>query len=171
MACSFTLFKKIKMWVMKTILFIAFIGLSTIDGYAQSKCKCPCKHKTLAHKTAVVHHDMAPDKNKEPYLPPYILVLPHVPNTYVPAPPAPEPCYTYTQHNIVVQECPATIYGGNDAIQFNREGTFLGYYPDKESDNGSKYENPVMAPQHTVISNYRGEAPADGNSCSNCQSQ
>ncbi len=154
---------------MKTILLIAFIGLSTVNGYAQNKNNCPSKPTN--HKVAIVHHGTAPDYNKQPYLPPYVLVLPHVPNTYVPTSPAAEPCYSYTQHNIVVKECPNAFYDNTGAIQYNGEGTFLGYYPDKESEKESKSVSPDMAPQHTVISNYRGFAPADGNSCNGCSPQ
>ena len=156
---------------MKTILLIAFIGLTATNGYAQNKCNCPCKSKTAYHKVAVVHHGTAPDRSKLQNMPPYVTVLPHVPNTYVPTAPAPEPCYTYTQHNIVVQECPATIFRGNDGIQFNEEGTYLGYYPDGSAETESGNENTGMAPQHTVINNYKGVAPADGNSCNGCQPQ
>ncbi len=155
---------------MKTILLVAFIGLYSVNGYAQNKCNCPCKHKTTTHKVAVVHHGVAPDK-KQPYLPDFVTVLPHVPNTYVPPAPAPEPCYTYTQHNIVVEECPNTFYNNDGAVQYNGEGTFLGYYPDNKSNEKGVNVNADMAPQHTVISNYRGAAPADGNSCNGCQPQ
>ncbi len=156
---------------MKKILLITFIGLSTLNGYAQNKCNCSCKHKATDHKVAVVRHGASPDRNKLPYRPAFVTVLPHVPNTYVPVPPAPEPCHTYTQHDIVVQECPNTFYDNNGAIQYNGEGTFLGYYPDGKSGEKSENANNDMAPQHTVISNYRGVAPADGNSCNGCQPQ
>ena len=155
---------------MKKVLLIVFLGLSTLNGYAQNKCNCPCKHKTAINKVSVVRHGVAPDRRQQ-YVPSFVTVLPHVPNTCVPAPPAPEPCYTYTQHNIVVQECPNTFYDDNGAIQYNGEGTFLGYYPEGRSEEKTENINNEMAPQHTVISNYRGTAPADGNSCNGCQPQ
>lgn len=153
---------------MKTLLLIAIISLATINGYAQNTKCCPCKNKVVHHKAATVHHKIVKNSIAHPSLPPYITVLTHVPNT-TPAPTAAfEPCYTYRQHNIVVQECPATIYKNGD-IGYSSEGVFMGYYPSTEEKDENI--NPMVAPQHTVISNYKGVAPADGNACQDCTPQ
>ena len=157
---------------MKTFLLTALIGLTTLNSYAQNKCNCPCKGKVVHHKVSAVHHSVSPEPAKESNLPPYVLVLPHVPNTYVPVPPATEACYSYTQHNIVVKECPGTFYDNSGNIEYNGQGTYFGYYPGEEK-NADKGEatSPDLAPQHTVLNNYNGTAPADGNSCNGCSPQ
>ena len=147
---------------MKTFL-IAVALIVSIGAYAQDKTGCPCKSKA-AHKVATIHHKVRVVKTD---LPPYITVLEHVPNTTVSCQPAPEPCFTYTKDNIVVQECPATISPSED-MQYSREGVYLGYYPKPEIGAPGNGQNEEIAPQHTVINNYRGIAPADGNSCTGC---
>ena len=154
---------------MKTLLMLALVGLS-VNGYAQNKCNCSCKHKTTMHATAkVVHYGTAPERSDDKLLPDYVTVLPHVPNTYVAVPPAPEACHVYSQHNIVVKECPGTFYDNKGNIQFEGAGTWMGYYP---SDGTLIEDMPRdIAPQHNVINNYKGVAPADGNSCNGCDPQ
>ncbi len=155
---------------MKTCLLIAFACLLSVSSYAQNRSKVPC-NKVAQQSTAAVQDKIAERPKWPADLPPYVLVLPHVPNTYIPVPPIPEACHTYTQHSIVVKECPGTFYDNNSNIQFNGEGTYLGFYPGYDEVDENRIANPSLAPQHTVISNYNGVAPADGNSCNGCKPQ
>ena len=149
---------------MKKIILVAFLGLTAIGSYAQNTKDCPCKKKAVHHKVVSKY-----PRHEASALPSYITVLEHVPNYNTDPAPAPEPCYSYRQHNIVVQECPATVYGDNGDIQYNKTGAYMGYYPGTEAKDENA--NPEIAPQHTVISNYRGLAPADGNACNDCSPQ
>ncbi len=158
---------------MKTLLLIAFIGLS-VCGYAQNKDQKNWTQKVVTHKQSgtiqnnqIVSYGAMPEKGDEANLPDYVTVLPHVPNNYVAVPPAPEACRVYRQHNIVVKECPGTFYDNNSVMQYNGEGTWLGYYPESKDDGDMKANN-LVAPQHTTINNYRGVAPADGTFCADC---
>ena len=159
---------------MKKLLLIAFIGLS-VNSYAQNKCNCPCKNKVVHHKAAravkdanIVSYGSIPEDD-DLNLPDYVTVLPHVPNTYVAVPPAREACRVYRQHNIMVKECPGTFYDSKN-MEFNSEGSWLGYYPGNERREADNL-NGEIAPQHTVINNAKGVAPADGNSCNGCKPQ
>lgn len=76
-----------------------------------------------------------------------------------------EPCTQYRKNNIVVTQCPGVFYDNSDIdrlYEFRSEGTFGGYYPVPLKDN---YINGTTAPQHNVIDNYKGVAPAGGNAC------
>jgi hypothetical protein len=148
-----------KRMVMKRMMILALIGI-TVGGYAQDKKNCVCKNKTV-QKTAVVKKA--------------------VPQAVVTTQPCThdewvnvyiwnkvEPCTQYTKNNIVVTQCPGVFYDNSDIerlYEFKSEKAFGGYYPAPRTVRDN-ITGPV-APQHNVIDNYKGEAPANGNACTN----
>ena len=141
-------------------MIVALFGFISVSGYAQNKKDCTCKNKV--HKTMAIHTKNIRYSHPAASLPDYVTVLPYVPNTNIVRQQPAEDCYTYRKDNIVVQECPAT--NNTPALQYEGEGTYMGYYPEARDRDVQTAD----APQHTVINNYKGVAPADGNSCNDC---
>lgn len=142
--------------IMKTILLIAALfGFTAL--YAQDK-NCCCKKKTV--KKAVTYKTAkAPAPKPAEWVRSYDLSNKAI-----------EPCFVYRKHNIVVTQCPGTFYDNSDLDNVQAEGTYMGFYPKVQND-GTKVNGPV-APQHNVIDNYKGTAPANGNACTdNCTPQ
>ncbi len=133
----------------RIVLIAAFMGF--VAGYAQEELKCVCKkktdHKTAVKKVVVDKKPCAEDK----------WVSTYIWNGAI------EPCTQRRQHNIVITECPGVFYDNSDIdvlYEFKSEGTYGGHYP---AGQGNK--NGQVAPQHNVIDNYKGVAPAGANAC------
>lgn len=147
----------------RMMLILALIGV-TVGGYAQDKKNCVCRKKTM-HKTAVVKKTVT-----QPVVATKPCTTDEWANVYLWK--KAEPCTQYTKNNIVVTQCPGVFYDNSDIdklYDFKTEGTYGGYYPVPKKDN---YIDGATAPQHNVIDNYQGVAPANGNACTqNCTSR
>jgi len=130
----------------RIMMIVALMGFVAL-GNAQEKRNCVCKNKAN-HKTAMVDKQpCAEDK----------WVSTYIWNGAI------APCTQRRQNNIVITECPGVFYDNSDIdmlYEFKSEGAFGGHYP---AGQGNK--NGRVAPQHNVIDNYKGVAPAGGHAC------
>lgn len=134
---------------MKRIVLIAAFMAFVTAGNAQEEMTCICKnkanHKTAVKKVVVDKKPCAEDK----------WVSTYIWNGAI------EPCTQRRQNNIVVTECPGVFYDNSDIdmlYEFKSEGAYGGYYP-------AGHSHGPLAPQHNVIDNYKGVAPAGGHAC------
>ncbi|MCD6011334.1 MAG: hypothetical protein K0Q79_1196 [Flavipsychrobacter sp.] len=136
----------------RMMMMLALIGIA-VGGYAQDKKNCVCKKKTAVVKKAVPQAVVTTQPcTHDGWVNAYLWRKV-------------EPCTQYTKNNIVVTQCPGVFYDNSDIdklYEFKTEGTYGGYYPVPKKDN---YVSGPVAPQHNVINNYDGEAPANGNAC------
>ncbi len=138
---------------MKRIVLIAALMGLVAAGNAQEEMNCICKkkanHKTAVKKVPVDKKPCAGDK----------WVSTYIWNGAIPA------CTQYRKNNIVVTECPGVFYDNSDIdmlYEFKSEGAYGGNYPAGHSHGKL---NGQIAPQHNVIDNYKGVAPAGGHAC------
>ena len=144
---------------MKTLLIaMALVGF-TLGSGAQTY-----KHKTVQTKTRAVHHKVV--RKSTTFVQDPVIIN----NDVTTKPEA--PCVVYRKHNMVATECPGIFYD-NSNINVNSENTYMGNYPkapgSQQIINLDNQVDGTIAPQHNVISDYKGVAPADGNYCNNCR--
>jgi hypothetical protein len=144
---------------MKKIITVAIMLLSSAVLATAQPRKCSIKKTTHFREKHTAAH-------KSTALRPYTY-------RYVSSESPAAPCNISQHNSIVVKECPDQLYTHNENVMYSRQRSFTGNYQSatkRESDVNLVPTN-MVAPQHTVINNYKGAAPADGNYCIGCTSR
>ncbi len=124
---------------MKRILLLAMLaGFTAAGSYAQDTKSCCCAKKPVVHHKVAVTHKTTP-VNRSANGTNNLAVMAKE-SSWRPA------CYSYTQHNIQVTECPGIMYDDKGNIEYRTEGTYMGNYPRNGYYNYYPLDIPAVTP-------------------------